>query len=304
MGSAEKPSIISLLGSTLSRGVRLYTPLDRGVREAAFQFFFMAMVFSVILTAFLCYTAWFFGLYPIGFSGDPDRFTYYAAAFHGMDICAGYMVLCISQFAIVMRKSMPGKIGTSTFRELMSRLTTETWSSFFLAVLFLFALHLVLFSSLMDLDPSFAGIFGSWRYNGVDGSTVLDQYGLWAFGLADELMRYGPYVLGVYLLRPDAKTTAAATVRATLPALIATLILAFCIEAIYTGIITVTQDVIFPVFTIPFQGSFFPMAFGLVITALMGGYFLPFIALCIYGPLDGLTENVDNRTVLERWDES
>lgn len=303
MGSIGKPAVLNLIGTTLSRGFRLYTPLDRGLREAGFQFFFMAMVFSVLLTASLCYTAWYFGLYPTGFNGSPDRFTNYVAAFHGMDICAGYMVLCISQFAIVMRSDMLNKAGTTTFRGVMNGLTTDTWSSFFFAALFLFVLHLILFSSLMDLDASFGGIFGSWRFNTEDGATVLDQYELWAFGLADELMRYMPYLLGVYLLKPDAKSDTPITLRAALPAFVATVILAFCIEALYTAIITVMQDVIFPAFTIPFQGSFFPMVFGLILTALIGGYFLPLIALCLYQPLDILSQKGDGKTVLDRWNE-
>lgn len=303
MGYVEKRTVLNLIGTTLSRGFRLYTPLDRGLREVAFQFFFMAIVFSALLTAILCYTAWYFGLYAIGFSGDPDRFTYYVAAFHGVDICAGYMVLCISQFAIVMRNDTLNKASTTTFRGIMNGLSNDTWSSFLMAVLFLFVLHLILFSSLMDLAPSFAGIFGSWRFNAEDGATVLDQYGLWAFSLADELMRYMPYILGVYLLKPDAKSDTLITLRAALPAFVTTVILAFCIEALYTAIITLMQDVIFPAFTIPFQGSFFPMVFGLILTALIGGYFLPFIALCLYQPLAALTQKAERNTVLDRWNE-
>lgn len=302
--STEKRSVVSLIGYTLARAHRLYSPLDRGLREGAFQFFFMAVVFSVLITALVCYAAWYLGLYPTDYGGDPERFIYFVAAFHGLKVCSGYVVLCISQFAIVMRMDSVDHTNSTSFRRVVSALNNNHLSNFFIAVLALFLVHLVLFSSLMDIDPSFTGVFGSWRFNTEDNPTVLDQYAVWAMGLADEVMQYAPYIVSVYLLMVSAKGEKAMTIRTALPALGATLIIAFCIGSLYSGIIALMQEVIFPIFTIPFQGSFFPVVFGLVLTALIGGYFLPLVSLCLYEPLDLLTGSGDSSNIMDRWTES
>lgn len=279
--------MIDLVRATLARAFLLYRPLPRGLREAGIPLMIAGLAFTAAMSALVLYSGWKFRSLPSTSMDDLQVFVYSAMFTSGSDLFIGFMVPWVGLCAVVWRRHGSTPEAWGSFRTILKNLTPNNWSSFFMAMLFLVTAECALFILLSDTNTT-----GSWfevPYTEDSGEFMRAQYRRWALGLLGIVRRYLPYLVALYLFFADRRIGLSPSVlHRSLPAIGATLVLAFLVGSVGSALWNAYWENVTPVFAIAFANSPIPGLINLSVIVFFGAWMVPLIALVLFGPLDAL----------------
>ena len=274
--------VTRIIGQTLLRIFEFYASPPRRFIDRFGLILLVCLLIGLASGALVTWLGWQLALLPDVYAND-----FYMVFFQGMLGENHYTFILFTElalglFAVRLWRSSASALAEHSFRKVWGSITSANWSMFCGCLIGLVVLKLLLFNPVFDLT----GVRDEFL-DGFDDHVGHRKYRFLQYlnSVFSEALSWVPVGMSVLLLHKEARIPVKGeAARKALRIWGAIALMNFLIVSMEWAVIDYVKRFLIPLFSIPFESSFIPVAFNVLLIMLIGGLLLPAHLLCLTVP--------------------
>lgn len=277
---------ISNLRNTINQVFNIYESSGKKYFRLSVDFLLVSTIFSVILSLIVCYAVSNV-IKPVeyGIGGEAYSFFDYNVVWFKMyEIGVSISILNMGLYGIFLNQHNSYEFNEKyRLRNIRQELSKTVWNQYFTLLVILLIIHIVLFEDLFDVNDGNGGIFEV--LNTYEFQTKSSRFYAWINSIIYLAKLFIPFVFSMILVMYSYhKKLSFNLLKKYKSAIFTGLILSFFIEIFSENIFYYMKHYVVEVISIPFENYLFSAGIVIVISLVVGAFFLLAFATAISFP--------------------